>query len=202
MLGQNPLSRAETDPPGWPARPARPAGLSTPSRRGHRGREHPGQRRSGRLNLPPARVLRPGRERRGGRGAARPSFGRGEIRRAPGRRGGPGTRAPAPAPSCRPASRGAGAARHGRARAKARSAAAVAVAAPRATPPPVTVATYLGAGRPQRTPPHAGPAANCPRACALQASGPDPGQKGKQRARRPLAAAPGSAGSALELESS
>ncbi|XP_047580905.1 translation initiation factor IF-2-like [Lutra lutra] len=70
----------------------------------------PGRPRSYRLNLPPERAPRAGRERRGGTGAARPSLEPGGAGPAPGRPSGPGTRAPAPAPSCRPASRGAGAA--------------------------------------------------------------------------------------------
>lgn len=51
----------------------------------------------------------------------------------------------------------------------------------RPDPPPVTGATYLAAGPPQATPPLAGPAANCPRACALQAFGPDPGPERKTK---------------------
>lgn len=54
-------------------------------------------------------------------------------------------------------------------------------AALRPDPPRVTGATYLAAGRPQGTPPLPGPAANCPRACALQASGPDPGPEKKTK---------------------
>lgn len=70
-----------------------------------------------------------------------------------------------------------------------------AVPAPRAAlrpdPPCVTGATYLAAGPPQGTPPLAGPAANCPRACALQASGPDPGPEKKTKSPAPPGGRPG-----------
>lgn len=51
----------------------------------------------------------------------------------------------------------------------------------RSDPPRVTGTTYLAAGPPQGTPPIAGPAENCPRACALRASGPDPGPEKKTK---------------------
>ena len=176
-----------------PARAAAPAREARWSehrwRRGHRGRAHPDRPRSGRLNLPPPRAARARRARRGCRGAARPSLGRGGARQAPGGPAGPETRAPAPLSHS--ASRGAGAARHGHAQATAPTRRRPPVprlcpprappSAPRPDPPRVTGATYLGAGRPQGTPRLPGPAANCPRACALQASGPDPGPEKKTK---------------------
>lgn len=177
---------------GSPARAPAPAreerGSAHRGRRGHGGRAHRSRPRSGRLNLPPARAPRAGHDRHGGGGAARPSLGRGGARPAPERPGAGATRAPTraflpPGFTC-----GRPRAPLGRAGNKPRSAAdarAPTVAVPRAAlrpdPPPVTAATYLAAGRPQGTPPLAGPAANCPRACALQASGPDPGPERKTK---------------------
>ncbi|XP_047382519.1 translation initiation factor IF-2-like [Sciurus carolinensis] len=185
--GQNPLPAAETQPQpcGQPA--ARHAG---PRTGGQRGRREPSPPHSGRLNLPPA--LAPRR-----RGCAAPA----RVRRGPaGRPRGRSTRART-ASHGRPLRVGRRRATPAGARKQRSRSPCSARAAPRAVlPTRLSVrlgATYLGAGRLQRTPAITGRAANCPGACALQASGPDPGQKGKQRARRPLAATPESASGSL-----
>lgn len=124
-------------------------------------------------------------QRCGGKGATWPSLKRGGARPAPGRPVGPETRAPAPLPSFRP----------GFTWSRRRATGRPQTTAPALRGPPCSGFGHSGTAvlqdrspgrcaRPtsvqvklQGTLRLPGWAANCPRACALQASGPDPGRK-------------------------